>query len=356
MRNTWVIFSFSAFSTGRECERVYQLPYRLTIAIIAPSFLTAAVFNILGLTIRRVGTQYSRLPPRWCTSVPFPATLTHLISHPYVDLIVFMSLDLVSLVIQVIGGGKASIAAHDGNDPEPGGKIMMYGVTVQMVGITMVYPLASNEFSFVNSHHSQFCILGADFLFRFYWNKPLCSAFHSPQINTGATYPAFTSSEKTFRTFPTKVRLMLLGVGIATVWVFIRSIYRTIKLANGWTGQIMTNQAYFNVLDGAPILLAMFTLNIFHPGWLLREENRADSLKTDMVDGSYSITGTSEIGSEEYVLDIVRPKDTYILPLTLDLGWTLNVDDLWKLVAPIEHQHPPTGPQREISLTTILKQ
>ena len=346
MRKTWTISLFSAFSAGRESERVHQLQYRLTIAIIAPSFLTGAVFNILGLTIRRVGTQYSRLPPRWCTSVPFPATLTHLISHPYVDLIVFMSLDLASLVIQVIGGGKASIAAHHGNDPEPGGKIMMYGVTIQMVGITIVYPLASNEFSFVNSHPPQFCILGVNFLLRVYWNKPLRSSFHSSQINSGATYSTFTSSETTIRTFPTKVRLMLLGAGITTVWVLTRSIYRIIELANGWTEQIMTNQAYFNVLDGAPILLAMFTLNIFHPGWLLREESRSDSLKLDTMDGSYSTTGTSEVGGEEYVLDIVRPKDTYILPLKLDLGWTLNVDDLWKLVATIEHQHPP-------SLTTL---
>jgi len=60
----------------------------------------------------------------------------HLFSS--VDLIIFMSLDLAALIVQAIGGGKASIAAQDGQDPEPGGNIMMYGIIVQMVGITLV--------------------------------------------------------------------------------------------------------------------------------------------------------------------------------------------------------------------------
>ena len=55
-----------------------------------------------------------------------------------VDLIIFMSLDLAALIVQAIGGGKASVAAQNGEDPEPGGDIMMYGIIVQMVGITLV--------------------------------------------------------------------------------------------------------------------------------------------------------------------------------------------------------------------------
>ncbi len=129
---------------------------------------------------------------------------------------------------------------------------------------------------------------------------------------------------------------MLLGAGITSLWVLIRSIYRTIEFANGWTGRIITTQAYFNVFDGAPIVLAMFTLNAFHPGWLLREENRSGPVKWNMVTGTHSISGTSEVGREEYVMDNVGPNGDCILPLALELGWTLNVDDLWKLVTSIE--------------------
>jgi len=274
-RRTLILSSCSALSAGRKCARVHQLPYRVTTTIIAPSFLTAAIFNVLGLIIRRVGTQYSWLPPRWCKSVPFPAPVTLLISHSYVDLIIFISLDFAALIVQAIGGGKASIAAQNGEDPEPGGDIMMYGIIIQMIGMTLVCTLALNQLSRVHSHPPQFCILSADFLFRFYWNKPVRSAVSSSQINSRATSSMPASSEKTFPAFPAKVRLMLLSAGMTTVWVLIRSIYRTIELADGWTGQIITTQVYFNLLDGAPIVLAMVTLNALHPGWLLREENRS---------------------------------------------------------------------------------
>jgi hypothetical protein len=72
----------------------------------------------------------------------------------------------------------------------------------------------------------------------------------------------------------------------------IRAIYRVIELAGGWDGRVIETEVYFStffpllsiysgahlfihlrsdVLDGAMITLAMFTLNFFHPGCLLAE-------------------------------------------------------------------------------------
>jgi len=48
-----------------------------------------------------------------------------------------------------------------------------------------------------------------------------------------------------------------------------RSIYRTIELADGWNGRIITTEWYFNVFDATPIVLAMVAINIFHPGRLI---------------------------------------------------------------------------------------
>jgi hypothetical protein len=43
-------------------------PYiiQTTATIIAPSFMSAANFTILGLIIKEIGSHYSRLTPRWC--------------------------------------------------------------------------------------------------------------------------------------------------------------------------------------------------------------------------------------------------------------------------------------------------
>lgn len=62
-------------------------------------------------------------------------------------------------------------------------------------------------------------------------------------------------------------------------------MYRTIELTDGWSGRIYTTQVYYSkhcalfamvlglllsdVLDGAMITLAMYTLNFLHPGRLL---------------------------------------------------------------------------------------
>lgn len=46
-------------------------------------------------------------------------------------------------------------------------------------------------------------------------------------------------------------------------------MYRTIELVDGWDGRIISNELYFNVMDGAMIVAAMYCLNFFNPGRLL---------------------------------------------------------------------------------------
>ena len=48
-----------------------------------------------------------------------------------------------------------------------------------------------------------------------------------------------------------------------------RSVYRTIELVDGWDGRIIQTELYFNVMDGAMIVISMYCLNVLHPGRLL---------------------------------------------------------------------------------------
>jgi hypothetical protein len=47
------------------------------------------------------------------------------------------------------------------------------------------------------------------------------------------------------------------------------SIYRIIELTSGWQSGLMLNELYFNVLDGAMVVVATFTINLQHSGRLL---------------------------------------------------------------------------------------
>jgi hypothetical protein len=74
---------------------------------------------ILGKIIHKLGSRYSRLSPKWCTYIFFAV---HLLSLPSLfiatDTIIFSSCDLVSLVIQAVGGATASTAVSNNDDPE----------------------------------------------------------------------------------------------------------------------------------------------------------------------------------------------------------------------------------------------
>lgn len=72
-----------------------------------------------------------------------------------------------------------------------------------------------------------------------------------------------------------------------------RAVYRTIELSNGWSGKIIQTQVYFSkyyvyyspssnnlivdVLDGTMIVLAMYTMNIAHPGFMLADNSQLAS-------------------------------------------------------------------------------
>ncbi|RSH94242.1 hypothetical protein EHS25_004045 [Saitozyma podzolica] len=65
--------------------------------ILGPAFFSAWAYTILGYCITRLGSAYSLLKPKWY-------------------LITFVSADIISLVLQAIGGGRAAVAAKLGTN------------------------------------------------------------------------------------------------------------------------------------------------------------------------------------------------------------------------------------------------
>ncbi|PPQ84918.1 hypothetical protein CVT25_004586 [Psilocybe cyanescens] len=193
---------------------------QITCTIIAPTPLLAANFVILGNIIKRLGPAYSRLTPRWYT-------------------ILFCSSDVISLVIQALGGGMAA-SAKDNAGSKTGSDVMLVGIIFQLV-IILVYSTCAIEFFYRYNTRRPF-------EGRSQWDGKLGSA-------QGRLTP--------------NIKLMSYVLAFSTVLFFIRSIYRIAELADGWNGKIIQTEVYFNVLDGAMIILAIYTLNIFHPGRLL---------------------------------------------------------------------------------------
>ncbi|KAJ3804925.1 RTA1-like protein [Lentinula aff. lateritia] len=193
-------------------------PYemQLTCTILAPTPLLAGNFIILGSMIQQLGPKYSRISPWWYT-------------------IIFCSFDLTSLLAQAVGGGMAATAVGKGKNPTPGGHVMLGGIVFQMATIT-IYILCASEF-----------------FIRYFNDKPL--NLHRDSGDRGA--------------MDFKLEIMSAALLLSTICIFIRAVYRTIELTDGWSGRIISTQRYFNVLDGAMIVIAMYIMNIAHPALLL---------------------------------------------------------------------------------------
>jgi len=193
---------------------------QISTTIIAPTPLAAANFVTLGIIINQLGDHYSRLSTRWYT-------------------IIFCTVDIISLVVQAVGGGLAS-SANTLDGANNGAHIMLGGIVLQLVSL-VVYVTCALEF-----------------YLRFLKDRPIREISISN-----------AEKGKIKRSMDTRMKIMMGALAFSSLCLFIRAVYRTIELANGWNGRIISTELYFDVLDGAMVTLAIYTLNFAHPGHLL---------------------------------------------------------------------------------------
>ncbi|KAL8911818.1 MAG: hypothetical protein Q9171_003086 [Xanthocarpia ochracea] len=188
---------------------------------IAPAFLAAGIYLTLSRIVVTFGPENSRIKP---------------LSYPRF----FIPCDILSLILQALGGGMASAASHSNKDPANGNHIMVAGLAFQVFTILV------------------FMLLCADFAVRTVMRMN----------RTGET--ALDPTHATFRR-SMKLRLFLVALTLSTICIFIRSVFRIVELGEGWEGSLIKNQTLFIVLEGVMVVIAVLVLNAFHPGLCFRE-------------------------------------------------------------------------------------
>ncbi|KAG1873924.1 RTA1 like protein-domain-containing protein [Suillus subluteus] len=224
------IFGWSARLWSSQNPEIL-MPYEMQLVgtVLAPTPLVAAIFVIFGRIINQLGPQFSRLVPNMYT-------------------VVFCSFDVICLIVQAVGGALAAQAVNENESPTLGGNIMLGGISAQL----LVY-----------------ICLAAEFFLRRKYNAP----FHHQAIKF--------EKEKGQHSMSKEVQIMIYGMSFCTVCLFIRSVYRTVELADGWSGPVIANESYFNWLDGGFVTLAIYTLNIIHPGIYLKRDATVHTSKPD---------------------------------------------------------------------------
>ncbi|KAL4896994.1 RTA1 like protein-domain-containing protein [Aspergillus ambiguus] len=197
-----------------------ECPYNMTAflmqistLIIAPVFFTAGIYVLLGRFIQILGRESS-------------------IMSPNLYLWIFCTCDVISLVIQAIGGGLASVESDKVNgNTAPGTHIMVAGIVFQLFSISV----------FV-----------------------LCAADHVRRV---LRYRLWETVDGSF--IP-----LFCAMIFSVLCIYVRSIYRTIELAEGWSGYLITTERYFIALDGAMMVAAVVVFNVIHPGFIMPKSNK----------------------------------------------------------------------------------
>lgn len=181
--------------------------------IIAPVFFSAALYVLLGKLILDLGPRSSMISAKWYA-------------------IVFCTCDILSLVVQAIGGAQAS-EANTNSAMELGTHVMVAGIAFQLLTMTL------------------FVGLMCDFLLR------------------------VLRTQGEFSNMVTKgMKMVFVALVISTVMIYIRGVYRTIELAQGWLGYLITHEGYFIGLDATIMVIAVAIFIPIDPAVIFRGEGR----------------------------------------------------------------------------------
>lgn len=185
------------------------LMYLVTLTI-APALLTAAIYLCLSRIVIVYGQHLSRFKPRTYT-------------------LVFCTCDIISLVLQALGGGIAS-SANTVSGSDLGKNIMLAGLGFQVFSL-IFFAIAAGEFAL---------------------------RVMKARGDRNPRYVNLTSS-RLFKSF-------LVGLVVAAVTIFARSTYRCVELSGGFNGTLfVSDEALFMVMEGVMIVLATTCLTLLHP-------------------------------------------------------------------------------------------
>ncbi|KAL3471494.1 RTA1 like protein-domain-containing protein [Aspergillus californicus] len=174
---------------------------QVTLLVIGPVFFTAAIYLFLSQLIRHYGDKFSLLKPK-------------------AYLWIFVSVDVLSLIIQAAGAGIASsqLGKPDGN-PKRGSNVVAGGMIFQIAAMTV------------------FVALFAVFLKRLY------GTVHASGIRR-------------------KDQTLIFAIIFSLVVIYVRNIFRAIQLIQGFTGYLFVHERFFIAMDGAMMFLAAAVFNV----------------------------------------------------------------------------------------------
>lgn len=93
---------------------------------------------------------------------------------------------------------------------------------------------------------------------------------------------------------------LILGLSLGSMCILIRCVYRTIELAEGWQGNLITHEGYFIGLDAAPMVIALIVFLVCHPYFTLPKLKTSERL----IDSGQSSGSSGKSSTKEEDLSV----------------------------------------------------
>ncbi|RLV91986.1 Sphingoid long-chain base transporter RSB1 [Spathaspora sp. JA1] len=226
---------------------------------IAPAFLMGGIYFLFGQLVVIHGRKFSLLKP---------------LHYSYI----FIGCDILSLVIQAAGGAQASIASQNYNNAKPGTNVMIAGIAFQVFAMS-IFMISWFRF-WTNVYFKADIVPGEkepenpEFQKRSLLNfiKLLLNGSRANSYKRDHLEAAFNPKYASIRERPL-YNYYALAISIAVIAIYIRCVYRVVELAQGFSGYLITHEAFVMTLDATMIAIAAIIFMPFHPQIVLGSSN-----------------------------------------------------------------------------------
>lgn len=189
---------------------------QLVCLTLAPCFMMAGIYYVIAQLTVIYGQKFSVLRPMQYS-------------------LVFIICDIISIILQAVGGGVAAGALSVYQSTQQGSNIMVGGLAYQVFTIA---------------------------LFQLFWYLFLYRVYQSYKKYGDAEFnPDFAHIRQRKFLIP-----FIFVVSFAVILIFVRSIYRLIELAEGWSSRLAVDEIYFMILEALMVSLASCVLSFMSPG------------------------------------------------------------------------------------------
>ncbi|KXJ89841.1 RTA1 like protein-domain-containing protein [Microdochium bolleyi] len=247
----------------------------------APVFFCAAIYITLSQTINFIDPSKSRFDPRlfyW----------------------VFIPCDIISLVLQAVGGALSSVARTE-SAVNRGVKISLAGLVFQvvtLVAFTLLFIDYLRSCGFLASFFSSSASSGSS-------GRTTATGMRENEKTTTTT----AGSKQPVRHFARSLKVFMVFLFLATLFVFVRCAYRIKELSEGYFSQFFREENLFIALESCMMVLAVFCLNVSHPGYGFQtapvSSSHSPSSSTSTNDDGSATTAAAGSGSKPHTGGVV---------------------------------------------------